>query len=53
MLVNMSMEEPRSKGISIKPNRGIIPRITDVNHLSRDGVLEILIDIPSTADDAE
>jgi len=49
----MAMEEPRSRVISLKPDRDIIPRIADVNHVTPDGVVEIVTAVPCTAHDVE
>ena len=53
MPVNMAMEEPRSRVISLEPNRDIIPGIADVNHVTQDGVIKIVSAVPCTAYDVE
>ena len=49
----MAMEEPRSRVISLEPNRDIIPSIADVYHVTQDGIIKIVSAVSCTAHDVE
>jgi hypothetical protein len=49
----MAVEEPRTRVVSLKPDRDIIVRVTDADDVAHDGVVEVVGRVSRAADDVE
>jgi hypothetical protein len=53
MPINMAVEEPRSRVISHKANRNLIPQIADADYITHYRVVPVIGTVPRTANDPE